>query len=136
MTQSACIHQHHRGKKSNYLYHTKHNIAELTQCHQKHKYAKHISFLYNTAFKLLTSHPTALHQINFTEKHKEPKRDPSHEGANSPLACRGPALGIPTVNQNQEHSQQAESPEGPLLPLESLVSLVFSLTSQQPGDTH
>lgn len=54
MTQSSCIHQHHRGKKSNYLYHTKHNIAELTQCHQKHKYAKRISFLYNTAFKLLT----------------------------------------------------------------------------------
>jgi len=61
------------------------------------------------------SQPTALRQINFTEKHKEPERDSSHEGANSPLACRGPELGIPTVDQNQEHSQQAESQQEPLL---------------------
>lgn len=135
MTQSSCMHQHPRGINSNYLYHTKHDPADPTQRHQAHKCARHISFLYNTAFKLLTW-PTQQPFLGLISVRKTESQKRSFSGrSNSPLACRGPELGMPTADQNQEHSQRAVTTATTSPPTESLVSLVFFPTSQHPGDS-
>lgn len=137
MTQSSCVHQHHRGINSNYLYHTKHNIAEPTQCHQKHKYAKHISFLYNTAFKLLTcpsQQPFArLISLRNTRSQKEillMKEQTAH------LLAGVQNWGFQLLTKIKNTVSRQSHNRNHFCPLESLVSLVFSPTSQHPGDTH
>lgn len=145
MTQSSCIHQHHRGINNNYLYHTKLNIVEPTHCHQKHKYAKYFSFLHNTASKLLTcptQQPFLTRLISQRNTKKEPERDPSYKRQNSLFDFRHPERGITTADYIQGHPwytkplaggsipQKRAAQETAPPPLEVLVPLVLSPASQ------